>query len=69
MKMHNSKSFSGFIDLDKGSVDWKTTDCHKDIYDKYPKLYSVGIDGQHIGMHRHAHIAENFIEELQKLTI
>lgn len=66
MRYYNKDNFKYFIDLDENGVDWKTTDCHKEIYDQYPTLFEVGIDSQHMGMHRHAHIAESFKKVLQK---
>ncbi len=66
IKAHHSTAFPSFVDLDKNIIDWKSIECHSDIYNKYPSLYSSGIDGWHMGMHRHAHIAESFIEVLSK---
>ena len=66
MKAGGSKSFKSYVDLDKHSVNWEDVDCHKEIYDKYPDLYLNGIDGQHMGMHRHAHIAEGFAERFSQ---
>lgn len=67
VKVNDTNVFNNFIDLDEDAIDWNTIDCHKQIYDKYPSLYSMGIDNQHMGMHRHAHIAEKLIKEIQKL--
>jgi hypothetical protein len=65
MKEYNFNHFKYFINLDKDGIDWNDTNCHKGIYDLYPKVYAYGIDKQHMGMHRHAHIAKHFVEKIK----
>ena len=39
--------------------------CHQDIKINYPQeIWNQGIDKEHIGIHQHIHIAEQFIKEI-----
>lgn len=39
--------------------------CHEDIKNEYPsEIWHEGIDKEHIGIHQHIHIAEQFIKEI-----
>lgn len=65
--------YSGYIesDFDKWH-NWKKEQhpdlkkCHLELKDKYKKIFDYGSDDQHMGIHRHTHIAESFIEEYKK---
>ena len=66
MRSHDLNLFRYYINLDDNGASWDEKECHLELYNKYPSLYAAGIDGQHMGMHRHAHIAETFIKKLNK---
>lgn len=38
--------------------------CHQDL--KTHPLYNIGAENSHMGVHAHAHVAENFLDELTK---
>jgi len=69
----NNKTYENFLDLnsnlwyDYASNKIKTDlykDCHLDLKNKYSDIFEFGIDGRHMGIHRHTHIAEQFINEM-----
>ena len=40
-------------------------DCHEDIKNNYPsEIWHNGIDKEHMGIHQHIHIAEQFVKEI-----
>lgn len=65
--------YSAYIesDFDKWH-NWKKTQhpslehCHLELKEKNKTLFDYAWDNQHMGMHRHTHIAESFIEEYNK---
>lgn len=65
--------YNGYIesDFDKWH-NWKKEKhpdlkkCHLELKDKHKNLFDYGWDNQHMGIHRHTHIAESFIEEYKK---
>ena len=44
----------------------KVVECHKELEAQDPSIFNIASDFAHWGTHRHAHIAEIFIEELSK---
>lgn len=40
-------------------------DCHKEFENEYYNIFNMGRDGSHMGIHRHLHIAEGFIKEIE----
>jgi hypothetical protein len=62
--------FKNYIKIDYEMIDQSDyqgansipQDCHKDL-SNHPNFY-IGRDNSHMGVHAHAHVAENFMEEL-----
>lgn len=66
-KNYNLEIFQSYMHLD--SLSWenpgnKNNGCHKDLLNENTKIFNLGVDGQHMGTHRHKHISELFIKEL-----
>lgn len=59
-------TYSNFLDLNSKSWTEESLNCHLDLKNKYTNIFDFGIDGKHMGIHRHTHIAELFIKELSK---
>lgn len=64
--------YSGYTPLD--FTNWHNWDvrhhpnldnCHLELKNIYPKIFNFGGDGRHMGIHRHTHIAEGFVEEYE----
>jgi hypothetical protein len=73
-KKHRQKEiYTNFITTNCG--DWNdyspefknNLTCHKELQKSYPNLFEIGYDKLHMGMHRHAHIAEYFIKGLEEI--
>lgn len=65
--------YSGYIESDFNNWhNWKKIhhprlqECHLDLKDNYKTIFDYAWDGHHMGIHRHTHIAESFIEEYKK---
>ena len=40
--------------------------CHQDIENNYKEIFHMGSDNHHMGIHRHTHIAEGFMKEIEQ---
>lgn len=65
IKKHIKNNFINFVNLDKEKINFKNKECHMDLYLSNPLIYSKGIDGQHMGTHQHAHVADMFVENIK----
>jgi hypothetical protein len=68
LKNYGLKIFQSYVDLD--ALSWEKSgylsfDCHEDLLNQNTKIFNLGSDGQHMGTHRHKHISEIFIKELE----
>lgn len=67
---NNTDLYQSYVKLD--SDDWINytpnfyLECHKKLRTTYKEIFDMGHDGRHMGIHRHTHIAEGFIEEIEK---
>lgn len=64
-----SVSYPNYIDTDPrgwAKEEYFNLFCHKNIEKKFPDLFKYGTDGEHMGIHRHQHIADIFIQNLTK---
>lgn len=66
----NTESYQGYISIDSNK--WldssKMTifnDCHLDIKERVGDIFEIAPDNLHMGIHRHCHIAETFIERIK----
>lgn len=65
--------YKGYIESDfEKWHNWKKEqhpdlqNCHLELRSKHKTLFDYAWDNQHMGIHRHTHIAESFVEEYKK---
>lgn len=71
LKKNNKNFYKNFINTEckewnnfRVNTEGYYDKCHFDLRESYPKLFAIGQDGQHMGIHRHTHIAEKMMESL-----
>lgn len=66
MKEKDNSFFEYMYELQ--TFDWSNGDCHKDLHDKDPSIYSIATDDWHWGSHRHQHVADQFVDKIKSLS-
>jgi len=62
---HQYSNYSDPVNPVFDKATFKNLDCHKEIEkDKLENIWNIGSDNQHIGIHQHIHIAEQFKKEI-----
>lgn len=64
---YGTKPYKNFIRVSKEEWYKDSSDvaCHSELRQRHPKVFDKGSDGSHMGVHRHAHMAEFFIASLK----
>jgi hypothetical protein len=69
----NNEFYKNFILLDLENLELykknNNLNCHKYLKNKYPDVFYFGVDGKHIGIHDHTHIAEKFIDKIKDYIV
>lgn len=62
--IHNSDWLYSF---EQRTESYLKTPCHLELKSQYLSSFDIATDGEHLGVHRHAHIANDFAEALNNL--
>ena len=63
IKSHNENEFKSFVDLSFNDFHIADKECHSELYNEKPEIYTYGLDKKHMGIHAHRHIADKFFKE------